>query len=157
GGTLAVPAVSSRLVAQPQQPTVPVVGILHTGSAEFVQDEMRAFHQGLSASGVTDGRNVAIEYRWGGGGVGRLAGFAKDLASRRVAVIVALGGGNSHVAAKEATTTIPVVFSVATDPVATGIVATLNRPSGNLTGVTTLSTQLVAKRLELLHEVLPAV
>src|SRR5262249_13068053 len=116
------------VAAHAQQPKMPVIGILHTGSADYVQDEMRAFFQALGTSGFVEGRNVAIEYRWGGGSNDRLKEFAGDLARRRVAVIAALGGGISQRAAKEATTSIPIVFSVAFDPVEAGLVASFNRP-----------------------------
>jgi putative ABC transport system substrate-binding protein len=138
-----------------QQPAMPVIGFLSAGSATQPPEAMRAFHQGLSEAGFVEGQNVMIEYRWAEGYVDRLAGFASDLVRLQPRVIVATGGTVAALAAKKATTTIPIVFAAAFDPVEAGLVASFNRPGGNLTGVVTLTSELVPKRLELLHEVAP--
>jgi ABC-type uncharacterized transport system substrate-binding protein len=117
---------------------------------------VRAFRQGLGETGFAEGRNVAIEFRWAEGQHNRLPALAADLVSRQVAVIVAPGGAPSGLAAKSATTTIPIVFEMGADPIAIGLVGSLNRPGGNLTGVSSLNVQVTPKRLEILHEVVPA-
>jgi len=143
------------LAARAQEPAMPVVGFLHSGSPDSARDYTRAFHEGLGESDYIDGRNVAIEYRWAGGQADRLPALAEDLVRRRVNVISAVGSMKSTLAAQAATTTIPIVFWIAADPVAAGLVTSLNRPGGNLTGIASLSRELVPKRLELLHETVP--
>ena len=135
-------------------PALPVVGFLNPSSADTFVDRLRGFRQGLKESGYVEGENIAIEYRWAEGQYDRLPALAADLVRREVAVIAA-GAPPSAFAAKSATTTIPIVFGVADDPVRLGLVASLARPSGNLTGVNFLSVELVAKRLELLRQLLP--
>jgi putative ABC transport system substrate-binding protein len=133
-----------------------VIGFLGPGSAESTTSEVTGFRQGLSESGYIDGRNVKIEYRWAEGQDSRLSTLAADLVHDQVAVI-AVDGNAAALAVKAATATIPIVFQVGNDPVAAGLIASLARPGGNLTGVTTLSGEIVTKRLELLHELLPTI
>ena len=145
------------LAARAQQPRMPVVGFLHSASPEPIESLLNAFRLSLKEAGFVEGRNVAIEYRWAENQIARLPMMAADLAHRQVSVIVAGGSPASALAAKSATTTIPIVFMTASDPVAIGLVASFNRPGGNLTGVTLLSTELVAKRLGILRDLLPSV
>jgi putative ABC transport system substrate-binding protein len=133
---------------------MPVVGILHSASREPIAKFMDAFRLGLSEGGFAEGQNAAIEYRWAEGQFDRLPAFAADLVRRQVTVIVAMGMP-APVAAKAATQTIPIVFTIASDPVTLGLVSNLSRPGGNLTGATALSVELGPKQLEFLHELLP--
>jgi putative ABC transport system substrate-binding protein len=137
-----------------QQKAMPVIGILGGGSSDAFATFVAAFHEGLREIGYVEGRNVAIEYRWAEGIYERLPAMAVDLAGRKVDVIVAMGGTPSALAAKGATSTIPIVFLVA-DPVASGLVTNLARPGDNLTGVDMFTAELMAKRLELLSELVP--
>ena len=137
---------------------MPVVGFLHTGSAARNGGDAANFQRGLRETGYIEGQNVAIEYRWAEGLPDRLPALAADLVRRQVSVIVAPGGDVTAVAAKAATTTIPIVFMNGSDPVASGLVASINRPGGNVTGVSLFAGTVDAKRrLDVLHELVPQV
>jgi len=141
------------LAARAQQSALPVIGFLNTRAPSEDAQLLAAFRQGLTETGYVEGRNVAIEYRWAEGHSDRLSALAADLVRRQVSVIVA--NSQATVAAKAETTTIPIVFMTSADPVQVGFVASLNRPGGNLTGMTSLGTETNRKRLQLLHELLP--
>ena len=142
------------VAARAQQTAMPVIGYLGAQSPAAFASRLRAFRQGLGETGYAEGQNVAIEFRWAEGQHDRLPALAADLVARRVAVIVAPGGAPAGLAAKSATTTVPIVFEMGADPVAMGLVRSLSRPGGNLTGVTSLSVEVTPKRLEFLHEMI---
>jgi putative ABC transport system substrate-binding protein len=144
------------LAARAQQSAMPVIGVLHGVSAAQWTDRMAGFHRGLGEAGFAEGRNVAIEYRWAEGQFDRLPAMAADLISRKVAVISAGAPDVAIRTAMAATKTIPIVFTTASDPVSAGFVPSLARPGENVTGITFMGVELVAKRMELLHEVLPS-
>jgi putative ABC transport system substrate-binding protein len=143
------------VAARAQQPTVPVVGVLDPRLPGNVQDLLRVFRQGLKDTGYVEGENVALEYRWAENQVDRLPTLAAELVRRRVAVIAAISPA-AAVAAKAATTTLPIVFLVNEDPVRRGLVASLAHPGGNLTGINILTVEVAAKRLDLLRELMPS-
>ena len=150
-------AVARSVGARAQQAGMPVIGFLHSASLDSYASQVDAFRQSLKKTGYVEGQNVAIEYRWAENQIARLPTLATELAHRQVSVIVAGGSPVSALAAKSATTTIPIVFINAADPVGIGLVASFNRPGGNVTGATLLSAELVAKRLGILRDLLPSV
>lgn len=155
--TLIGGAVAARpLAARAQQQTIPVVGFLSSGAPGPLRQQLAAFEEGLKESGYIKGRNVAVEYRFAEGQFNRFPALASDLVSRQAAVLVVTTDAGTR-AAKQATTTIPIVFSIGEDPVKLGLVASLRRPGGNVTGVYQFTTGLEAKRLGLLHEMVPQV
>ena len=150
GGATAWP-----LAARAQQPALPVIGLLSPRSPAVDASLISVIRQGLSDTGFVEGQNVALDYRWADGQYDRLTALAADLVHRKVAVIVALGGEISAVAAKTATATIPIVFLAGSDPVRSGLVSRLNRPGGNITGVSSFIFDLEPKRLGLMRELRP--
>jgi putative ABC transport system substrate-binding protein len=150
GGAMAWP-----LAARAQQPSMPVIGFLHVAFPDRYAPQLSAFRQGLKQSGYVENQNLAIEYRWANNDDSRLSELAQDLAHRGVAVIVAGGGPTTALVARAAAPTTPIVVVFGADPVQLGLVESLNRPGGNVTGVTFLTTELMAKRLDLLRELMP--
>jgi putative ABC transport system substrate-binding protein len=143
------------ITVRAQQPTLPVIGYLSSTSSSPYAPFVTAFQQGLKETGFVADQNVTIEYRWAEGQFDRLPALAADLVRRQVAIIAVGGGGVTALAAKDATSTIPIVFAFGSDPVKLGLVASLNRPGGNITGVSTIAVELGQKRLELLRDLLP--
>jgi putative ABC transport system substrate-binding protein len=148
-------AVAWPFAAQGQQPEMPVIGFLHVGTADGISRYLAGFRQGLKETGFVECENLAIEFRWANHQPERLAELAADLVRRKVAVIAVGGGAQTALAAKAATATIPIVLAFGSDPVKLGLAASLNNPTGNITGVTAITTELVGKRLELLCELVP--
>jgi putative ABC transport system substrate-binding protein len=152
GGTMAV----RPLAARAQQAAMPVIGFLSSASPDTFAETVSAFHRGLNETGFVEGQNVAMEYRWAKGQYDRLPALAADLVGRHVSVLATLGGIPPARAAKASTTTIPIVFIMGSDPVKAGVVASLNRPEGNVTGVSFLINSLGTKRIELLIQLVPS-
>src|SRR5260370_12979845 len=143
------------LGARAQQPAMPVIGFVSSLIHSDLGLVIPGFHEGLNAAGFVEGRNIAIEYRWAEGDYQRLPALSADLVNRKVAVIAAISGTPAALAAKAATTTIPIVFAIGADPIANGLVTSLNRPGGNVTGVSFYTSPLVTKRLDLARELVP--
>jgi ABC-type uncharacterized transport system substrate-binding protein len=149
-------AITWPLVARAQQPALPAIGFLHSQSPPAAVERLPAFHRGLAETGYIEGKNVAIDYRWGEGHVDRVVALAAEMVRNRYAVIAVIGSTPGALALKAATQTVPIVFQIGPDPVTAGLVASLNRPGGNLTGVSVINVEVIAKRLQLLHELVPA-
>ena len=153
--TLLGSATAWPLAARAQQPALPVIGYLSGRSHEAETSSLAAFRKGLAETGYVEGRNVAIEFRFADGHPDRLPALAKDLVNRQLAVVVAVGGGSTAISVRAANPSVPIVFNSGTDPVQAGLVASLNRPGGTITGVFAFASELVAKNLGLLHELVP--
>jgi putative tryptophan/tyrosine transport system substrate-binding protein len=149
-------AVAWPLAARAQQPAIPMIGFLSDTSKDTFPDRLRAFHHGLGERGYIEGKNVVIEYRWANGQRDKLSALAADLVRKQVKVIAAIGGPPQALAAKQASNDIPIVFQVGADPVAMGLVESLAHPGGNITGVTSMNTDVVSKRLALMHQLAPS-
>jgi putative tryptophan/tyrosine transport system substrate-binding protein len=156
GAFLGGAVVAWPIAACAQQPAMPVIGSLHTSSAVQITPQLEGLRRGLAESGYVEAQNVAIEYRWADGHFDRLPALAAELVQRHVTLLISGGGPQTALAVKAATSEIPILFVMTDDPVKHGVVASLNRPGGNITGATFFSTALVAKRLELLRELVPA-